>query len=53
MLVIPNETIFQTLKQKNKKQKKQKKQKKALQLLARKESKVRKKHIKLLLHFKN
>ena len=36
---------------KNKKTKKQKK--KALQLLARKESKVRKNHIKSLLHFKN
>ena len=46
MLVIPNETIFQTLKQK----KNQKKQKKALQLLARKESKVRKKH-KIIIAF--
>ena len=45
MLVIPNETIFQTLKQK------QKTKKKALQLLARKESKVRKKTYKIIIAF--
>lgn len=37
----------------NKTKKPKKQKKKALQLLARKESKVRKKHIKLLLYFKN
>ena len=51
MLVIPNETIFQTLKQKNKKQKKQKKQKKSTTVISKKRIKGKKKTYKIIIAF--